>query len=68
MAQEQFTAETLQSGATDEYGTYVLHRHHGDHVEGGECWCFPLTLTYRQLIGLSPRALQSILDTHYRTH
>lgn len=64
---DEFTAEGLREVATDEYGTYILHRHGGDHT-GAECWCHPLVLTYAQLACLSKHDLQEMLDVHYRIH
>lgn len=65
---DEFTASGLREVATDAYGTYVLHRHAGDHADGEDCWCFPLTLSYAQLVTTPLGELQRLLDEHYRVH
>lgn len=64
----EFTAEGLREVATDEFGTYVLHRHGGDHEEGTNCWCYPLILQYFQVAGMTRIELQRMLNEHYRVH
>jgi hypothetical protein len=65
---DQFSAEGLREVATDEFGTYVLHRHGGDHEDGTNCWCYPLVLQYIQVASLRRAELQQMLDAHYRKH
>lgn len=64
----EFTAEGLREVASDEFGTYVLHRHAGDHAEGTDCWCHPLVLRHVEVFSMTRMQLQRELDTFYRIH